>query len=167
MLRVSGFVTIGDDGLPPGTVGVRTLFSGSIGTGIRIICLGDTPASVRTVGGSAARVRPGVRIVGSTGRSPAVRAVNPAGNSVGAAICIIVRTYTVRGSIRTVDGVSTHRITIIRRIVITGAAGEDRSNGGSSYERSQISRGVARLESALGSGGLGHIGDVVNRRAGR
>src|SRR4029077_9039278 len=167
MLGVGRLVAIGYDGLPPRTVGVRTLFSGSIGTGIRIKCLGDTPAPVRTVGGSTACVRPGVRIVGGAGRSPAVRAVNPAGDSVGPTICIIVRTYTVRGSIRTIDGVSTHRITIVRRIVITSATGEDRSNSGASDESPQVSRGVARLNSPLGCSGLGHIRDIVNGRAWR
>src|SRR5438105_1222328 len=167
MLGIGGFVTIGYDRLPPRTVSVRTLFSRRIGTGVGIICLSPTPASVRTIRGSTSGVCPSVRIVGSTGRGPSVRAVNPAGDSVGATICIIVRTYAVRGSIRTIDGVSTSGITVVGRIVIAGAAGEDRANGGASYERSQVSRGVARLKSALGGGGLGDIGDVVNRRAGR
>src|SRR4029077_15791518 len=98
---------------------------------------------------------------------PSVRAVNPAGNSVGATICIIVRTYTIRGSIRKIDGVSPHRITVVRRIVITGAAGEDRSNSGASDESPQVSRGVARLNSPLGCSGLGHVRDIVNGRAWR
>src|SRR5438477_5545101 len=167
MLRVGGFVTIGYNRLPPRTVSVRTLFSPSISPGVGIICLRHAPAPVRTVCGSTSGVCPSVRIVGSTGRGSSVRAVNSFSCSVSAGICIIVRTYAVSGSIRMIDGVSTHRITVVGRIVIAGAAGEDRSNGGASYERSQISRGVARLESALGGGGLGHIGDVVNRRAGR
>src|SRR5881227_3965134 len=120
MLGVGGFVTIGYDRLPPRTVGVRTLFSRSIGTGVRIICLGHTPASVRTIRGSTSGVRPSVRIVGRTGRGPSVRA----------AISIIVRTDTVGGSIRTIDGVSTNRVTIVRWIVVAGAAGQDRANGG-------------------------------------
>src|SRR5881227_2099232 len=167
MLGVGGFVTIGYDRLPPRTVGVRTLFSRSISTGVGIICLSHTPASVRTIRGGTSGVCPSIRIVGSTGRGPSVRAVNPAGRSVGAAICIIVRTYTVRGSIRTIDGVSTHRITVVGRIVIAGAAGEDRSNGGASDESPQVSRSVARLNSPLGCSGLGHIRDIVNRRTGR
>src|SRR5438105_5608526 len=151
MLGIGGFVTIGYDRLPPRTVSVRTLFSRSIGTGVGIICLGHTPASVRPVRGSASGVCASVRIIGSTGRGPSVRAVNPAGRSVGAAICIIVRTYTVGGSIRTIDGISTNRVTIIRWIVITSAAGQDRSNGGTSYESSQITGGRARLNAAFGS----------------
>src|SRR5438105_5070893 len=146
MLGIGGFVTIGYDRLPPRTVSVRTLFSRRIGTGVGIICLSPTPASVRTIRGSTSGVCPSVRIVGSTGRGPSVRAVNPAGNSVGAAICIIVRTYTVRGSIRTIDGISANGITIVRSIIIAGAAGQDRSNGDAGYESSQISRGVARLD---------------------
>src|SRR6266536_3155197 len=157
MLGVGGFVTIGYDRLPPRTVGVRTLFSRSIGTGVGIICLSHTPASVRTIGGSTSGVCPSVRIVGSTGR----------GRSVGAVICIIVRTDTVGGSIRTIDGVSTNRVTIVRWIVITSAAGQDRSNGGASYESSQISRGVTRLDGTFRSRCLSNVGYIVNRRAGR
>src|SRR5881392_1147623 len=167
MLRVGGFVTIGYDRLPPRTVSVRTLFSRSIGTGIGIICLSRTPASVRTIRGSTSGVCPSVRIVGSTGRGPSVRAVNPAGRSVGAAICIIVRTYTVRGSIWTIDGVSTNRVTIVRWIVVAGAAGQDRANGGASDESSQIPRSVTRLNGAFGSRCLSNVSDIVNRRAGR
>ena len=103
MLGVGGFVTIGYDGLPPRTVSVRTLPGGSIGTGVRIICLGHTPASVRTVGRSTARIRSGVRIVGSTGRGSSVRTVDSARNSVGASICIIIRTYTIGARIRTIN----------------------------------------------------------------
>src|SRR5437764_5828491 len=151
MLRVGGFVTIGYDRLPPRTVSVRTLFSRSIGTGVGIICLSPTPAPVRTIRGSTSGVCPSVRIVGSTGCGSSVRAVNPAYNSVGAAICIIVRTDTVRGSIRTIDGVSANRVTIVRSIVVAGAAGQDRANGGASYESSQITGGIARLNAAFGS----------------
>src|SRR5438874_10716523 len=167
MLGVGGFVTIGYDRLPPRTVSVRTLFSRSIGTGVRIICLGHTPASVRTIRGSTSGVCPSVRIVGSTGRGPSVRAVNPAGRSVGAAICIIVRTDTVGGSIRTIDGVSTSRVTIVRWIVVAGAAGQYRANGGASDESSQISRGVARLDGTFRSRCLSNVGYIVNRRAWR
>src|SRR6266536_5137473 len=167
MLGVGGFVTIGYDRLPPRTVCVRTLFSRRIGTGVRIICLRDTPDAVQNVGGSTAGIGPGVRIVGSTGRGPSVRAVDPAGRSVGAAICIIVRTDTVGGSIRTIDGVSTNRVSIIRWIVITSAAGQDRSNGGASYESSQISRGVTRLDGTFRSRCLSNVGYIVNRRAWR
>src|SRR5438874_8624978 len=167
MLRVGGFVTIGYDRLPPRTVSVRTLFSRSIGTGVGIICLSHTPASVRTIRGGTSGVCPSVRIVGGTGRGPSVRVVNPACNSVGAAICIIVRTDTVGGSIRTIDGVSTNRVTIVRWIVVAGAAGQDRANGGASYESSQIPRGVARLNGAFGIRCLSNVSDVVNRRARR
>jgi hypothetical protein len=62
-----------------------------------------------------------------------------------------------------IDRISTNGITIVRSIVIASAAGQDRSNGGAGYESSQISRGVTRLDSTLGSSGLGNIGDVVNR----
>src|SRR5438093_3494661 len=167
MLGVGGFVTIGYDRLPPRTVSVRTLFSRSVGTGVGIICLGHTPASVRTIRGSTSGVRPSVRIVGSTGRGPSVRAVNPAGRSVGAAICIIVRTDTVGGSIRTIDGVSTSRVTIVRWIVVAGAAGQYRGNGAASDESSQISRGVARLDGTFRSRCLSNVGYIVNRRAWR
>src|SRR5947208_10305032 len=167
MLGVGGFVTIGYDRLPPRTVSVRTLFSRSVGTGVGIICLGHTPASVRTIRGGTSGVCSSVRIVGGTGRGPSVRAVNPAGRSVGAAICIIVRTYTVRGSIRTIDGVSTNRVSIIRWIVITSAAGQDRANGGASYESSQISRGVTRLDGTFRSRCLSNVSYIVNRRAWR
>src|SRR5438552_6493748 len=167
MLRVGGFVTIGYDRLPPRTVSVRTLFSRSIGTGVGIICLSHTPASVRTIGGSTSGVCPSVRIVGGTGRGPSVRAVNPAGRSAGAAICIIVRTDTVGGSIRTIDGVSANRIAIVRWIVIAGATSQYRSNGRADDESSQIPRSIARLYSPLGSSGLGNVGYIVNRRAWR
>src|SRR5437868_13297577 len=167
MLRVGGFVTIGYNRLPPRTVSVRTLFSRSISPGVGIICLRHAPAPVRTVCGSTSGVCPSVRIVGSTGCGSSVRAVNPACNSVGAAICIIVRTDTVRGSIRTIDGVSTNRVTIVRWIVVAGAAGQDRANGGASYESSQIPRSIARLYSPLGSSGLGNVGYIVNRRVWR
>src|SRR5438105_11221364 len=167
MLRVGRPVTIGYDRLAPGTVSVRTLSSRSIGARVRIIRLADTPTSVRTVGRSTAGVCPSVRIVGSAGGGPSIRPVNPASGSVGAAVCIIVRTYAIGAWVRAIDGVSTNRITIVRWIVIAGAAGQDRANGGASDESSQISCGVARLDSSLGSSGLGNIGDVVNRRAGR
>src|SRR5260370_42220232 len=158
---------MGDDRLSPRTISIRTLMSRGVGTRIRIVGLGHTLAPVWAVGGSAAGVGSSVRIVSRACRGASVRSVDAFSCSVSASVCIIVRTDTVRGSIRTIDRVSTNGIAIVRWIVIAGAAGEDRSNGGASYERSQISRGVARLESALGGGGLGHIGDVVNRRAGR
>src|SRR5882757_2035573 len=167
MLGVGGFVAIGYDRLPPRTVGVRTLVSRSIGTGVGIICVGHTLAPVGTVSGRTASVGPGVRIVGSTGRGPSVRTVNPVGNSVGAGVCIIVSTYSISTRVRTIDGVSANGITIVRPIVIAGAAGKDRSNGGASDKSSKVSRSVARLDSPLGSSGLSHVGNVVNRRAGR
>src|SRR3989440_152858 len=167
MLRIGRFVAIGDDRLSPRTISIRTLMSRGVGTRIRIVGLGHTLAPVWAVGGSAAGVGSSVGIVSRACRGSSVRSVDSFSCSVSAGICIIVRTYAVSGSVRMIDGVSTHRITVVGRIVIAGAAGEDRSNGGASYERSQISRGVARLNSPLGGGGLGHIGDVVNRRAGR
>src|SRR5439155_11227810 len=167
MLGVGGFVTIGYDRLSPRTVSVRTLFSRSIGPGVRIICLRHAPAPVWAVGGSAAGVGSSVGIVSRAGRGSSVRSVDSFSCSVSAGICIIVRTYAVSGSIRMIDGVSTHRITVVGRIVIAAAAGEDRSNGGASDESPQVSRGVARLNNPLGCSGLGHIRDIVNRRAGR
>src|SRR5947207_7503882 len=116
MLRVGRFVAIGYDRLSPRTVSIRTLVSRSRGAGVGIICVGYTLASIGTIGRSTAGVGPGIRIVGSAGRSPSVRAVNPAGDSVGAAICIVIRTYTVRGSIRMIDRISTDGITIVRSI---------------------------------------------------
>src|SRR6476646_2858537 len=65
-----------------------------------------------------------------------------------------------------INGVSPNRITIIGRIVVSGPVGKDRSDGRASDESSQISRGVARLDSPLRSRGMGHIGDVINRRVG-
>src|SRR5207248_9304945 len=103
---------------------------------------------------------------GGAGRGAAIRSVDALCRSVGAGICIIISTYAVRGSIRTIDGVFTHRITVVGRIVIAGAAGEDRSNGGASNESPQVSSCVARLNSPLGCSGLGHIRDIVNGRAG-
>src|SRR5450432_4497374 len=128
MLGIGGFIAIGHDRLPPRAVSVRTLASRRIGTGVGIIGLGHTTAPIGTVGRSTTRVGPGIRIVGSAGGGPSVRAVNPAGDSVGAAICIVVGTHAVGAWVGTIDGISANRIAIVRGIVIAGAAGQDRAN---------------------------------------
>jgi hypothetical protein len=139
------------------------LTSRCVGAGVGIIRLAGTPAPVGAVGRSTAGVRPGVRIVGSTGGGPRIRAVNSARNSVGAAICIVVRTYAVGNRVGAIDRISTNRIAIVRRVVITGAAGQDRSRSRARDERSEVSRGVARLDGTFGTRALGNIGYIINR----
>jgi hypothetical protein len=166
MLRVGGFVSVGNDGLPPRTIGARTLPGGGVVTGVRIVGLTRTPAPIRSVGRSAAGVRSGVRIVRCTVGGTAVRTVDAASRPVRAEVWIIIGACSISTRIRIVNRVAAYRITIIRRIIIPGAVSQNRSERSAGDEGPEISGSIARLNGSIRCR-LSNVSHVVNRRARR
>ena len=171
MLCVGALVSVRHVGAAPLSGRTRTLSGLSIGSGIWIIGLCRTSASIRCRHRGPSRGSASVRIVRGPSRRRSVWAVGSLRPAVGSCRRIVMGCSIIRSAVRCGVGIVA-RIPIsgpvdVRRVVISAIVSDDCSGRGTQDKRAQIPSCVAGLNGAVGIRGLRDVGHIVNRGARR
>src|SRR6202034_1425250 len=156
-----------NDRAAPLAVRVRSLACGAVGSRIRIVGARCTRAAIDTASAHRASGSSGGRVVPGGAGDAAVRTVGAAGVAVGTVMRIVVGAHTISDRVGPVDWIQVRSVVVVRRIIVTTAMGDDRADGDTDDEASEIAGGGTGFNFSRGRRVLRDVGYVVDGRAGR